>query len=115
MVDAPTVLPINSFFPDKYDSSDDAARVLVDRICAYMHVSPDLVDIDFFSESNRPWLINENGHAIAGTAGLYRGGSRFQIRLERRQLANPMELVGTISHEFAHARLLGESRLSRKK
>jgi hypothetical protein len=110
MIDAPTVLPTPEFFPDEYDTSDDAVRTLVDRVCEYMHVPPDLVDLDFYSESGRPAFVDDQGRAIGGTAGLYRSGHRFTIHLERSQFAHPMALVGTAAHELAHARTLGEGR-----
>jgi hypothetical protein len=112
MIDSPTVLPTNEFFPDPYDASDEAVRALTDRVCDYMRVSRHLVDIEFYSESNRPDFVNEHGQAIGGTAGLYDEGARYTIHLERAQRAEPMILVGTIGHELAHARLLGENRMS---
>lgn len=112
MIDAPTVLPTKEFFPDSYDASEEAVRTLVDRVCGYMHVSCDLLDLDFFSEERRPHFVDEHGHAIGGAAGLFQSGHRFTIRLERTQFHNPMLLVGTIAHELAHARTLGENRCS---
>src|SRR5947207_1575910 len=103
MIDAPTVLPTPEFFPDAYDGSEDAVRALVERVCEYMHVPPDLVDLEFYSEANRPEFVNENGLAIAGTAGLFEEGSRHIIHLERNQFHEPMVLVGTAAHELAHA------------
>jgi hypothetical protein len=112
MLDAPTVLPTAEFFPDPYDASDDAVGTLVDRVCEYMHVPRRLVDLDFFSEHDRPGFVDEAGHAIGGVAGLYHAGYRHTIRLERAQFHNPMHLVGTVAHELAHARTLGENRCS---
>src|SRR5687767_1742367 len=81
MIDAPTVLPTAEFFPDPYDASDRAVRRLVHRVCGYMHVSPDLFDIDFFSERNRPPFVDAAGRAIGGVAGLYEPGYRFTVHL----------------------------------
>jgi hypothetical protein len=41
-------------------------------------------------------------------AGLYQEGV---IRINDNELANPMSLVGTLAHELAHQRLLGERRI----
>jgi hypothetical protein len=110
--DAPTILPTRDFFPEKYDQSDQAVRTLFDRICKYMSVSPNLIDLQFYSEPNRLALVNENGDAIGGAAGTYhKGDSSFVIRIERSQFDRPMTLVGTLAHELAHVRLLGEGRL----
>ena len=111
MIDSPTVLPTAVFFPGPYDGSEAAVRTLVDRVCEYMHVSPDLVDLAFYSEPNRAEFVNEDGFVIGGSAGLYEEGDRCRISLEENQFGRPMELVGTIAHELAHARLLGENRI----
>ena len=42
-------------------------------------------------------------------AGLYEEGrTRFIVRLDEAGLSTPMDLVGTMAHELAHVRLLGE-------
>jgi hypothetical protein len=113
MIDAPTILPTHEFFPDRYDADEKSVTRLVHRVCDYMHVSSDLIDLEFFSEQNRPAFVDESGQPIAGTAGLFQPGRRFTIHLERSQFHNPMLLVGTIAHELAHARTLGENRCFR--
>lgn len=110
MIDSPTILPTSEFFPDEYTGAEPHVRSLVNRVCGYMHVSPDLVDLEFYSEANRPTFVNEEGLAIGGTAGLFADGDRFTIHLEKRQFQEPMHLVGTVAHELAHARTLGEGR-----
>lgn len=112
MIDAPTVLPTAEFFPDRYDASPDAVRTLLDRACGYMHVSPDLIDLDYFSEEGRPDFVDARGRAIGAIAGLFEDGHRVTIHLERSQFHDPMSLVGTIAHELAHVRTLGEGRCS---
>ncbi|HEY7118124.1 MAG TPA: hypothetical protein VH475_16160 [Tepidisphaeraceae bacterium] len=110
MIDATTVLPTAEFFPDEYDGSEQAVRTLVDRVCGYMQVPADRVELDFYSESGRPHFVDEQGRAIGGTAGLYLPDHDITIHLERSGFARPMELVGTVAHELAHARTLGEGR-----
>jgi hypothetical protein len=108
---APTVLPTAAFFPDAYDGSGRAVRQLFERVCGYMHVRPELIDLAFYSEGGRPALVDGAGRPIATTAGLYEGGGhRATIHVERRQLHDPMALVGTMAHELAHCRTLGERR-----
>jgi hypothetical protein len=109
------VLPTASFFPDRYEPSDDAVRVLVNRVCGYMRVPPARIDLQFYSQPGRSILVNDDGHAIAsGAAGTYHeSDQQFVIRIERDQFQNPMTLVGTVAHELAHVRLLGERRLDR--
>jgi hypothetical protein len=63
----------------------------------------------------QPQLVNQHGHAIGSAAGTYsEGDGKFEIRISRGQLHDPMSLVGTIAHELAHVRLLGENRISRE-
>jgi hypothetical protein len=109
----PIILPTSEFFPDPYDGSDEALVAMFNRVCDYMGVSPDLVTLELYSEEHRPNFVNAEGHYLSGSAGLYEEGSdQFTIRIEQSQLAEPMDLVGTIAHELAHVRLLGESRIS---
>ncbi len=108
------MLPSREFFPDANEPSDASVRTLVERVCGYMQVSPELIDLQFYSEARRPRLVNDRGDAIGGTAGTYHeGDDRFVIRIERQQFDHPMTLVGTVAHELAHVRLLGESRIPR--
>ncbi|MCX5662967.1 MAG: hypothetical protein NTW19_25055 [Planctomycetota bacterium] len=108
------VLPTPEFFPDRYDGSDEAVRVMLDRVCGYMDVPPDWVELDFIDEpKDRIWLVNESGKYLPGAAGTFHMGERkFVVRVARSELREPMSLVGTLAHELAHVRLLGEGRLT---
>ena len=111
--DRRTVLPTAEWFPDRYDQSDAAVRTLVDRVCGYMAVDPDTIAVRLFDDPVRTlWLIDDENRAVpTGAAGTYhREDARFVVRLERGQAAEPMHLVGTVAHELAHARLMGEGR-----
>ncbi|MGN6368579.1 MAG: hypothetical protein ACTHN5_09990 [Phycisphaerae bacterium] len=113
-LNARNILPTNDFFPDKIESPEQGATVLVERTCEYMRVPTSTIELDFFSDKGRPQLVNSEGHALGGAAGLYsEGDGRFHIHINRSQLHDPMHLVGTIAHELAHVRLLGENRISR--
>lgn len=106
------VLPTAEFFPDPYDGSERAIRKMLDRVCDYMDVIPDLVELKFLSDPGDLWLVNESGKALPHTAGSYEEGPRkFIIRIARSELDDTMGLVGTIAHELAHVRLLGENRI----
>jgi hypothetical protein len=115
MIDSPTVLPTAEFFPDHYDRTEQSARKLVDRVCDWMSVESSLIDLQFFVRPKRPTFVNQHGHAIGETAGTYhKGDSKFVVRIEQSQFHEPMTLVGTVAHELAHVRLLGEGRLDRE-
>jgi hypothetical protein len=106
------VLPDEDFFPDTYDHSERSVRTLLDRVCRYMDADPDRVELRLFANPVDFGLVNENGHAIPMAAGWYEENNRRTIiRLEKSQLDDRMALIGTIAHELAHLRLLGERRI----
>jgi hypothetical protein len=108
----PIVLPTKEFFPDAYDGSKKAIRQLLDRVCGYMDVVPDLVTLKIVSKAGKIGFVNEHGDAIPEAAGTYyEGYSKSIITIDTTELDRPMELVGTLAHELAHVRLLGESRI----
>jgi hypothetical protein len=110
------VLPTPEFFPDPYDRSKKSVRALLDRVCGFMDVIPDLVKLRFVADAGNVWLVNETGQYLpSGAAGTYEeDGGKFVIRIDKSGLDDPMGLVGTIAHELAHARLLGEGRIMRE-
>src|SRR4051794_4472009 len=48
----PVVLPAPEFFPDPYAGSDDDARVMLDRVCGYMGIAPDTVELSLYQDRN---------------------------------------------------------------
>ena len=108
----PMIVPTAEFFPDPYDGTERDARVLFSRVCRYMGADPSEIDLRFYSEASRPWLVNDAGHYLPGSAGLYGDdGMGTVIRIENANLLEPHDLVGTMAHELAHLRLLGEDRV----
>lgn len=111
----PIVLPTAEFFPDRYRGTYDCIRTLLDRVCDLMDVDPGLVDFEIINDQVRaPWMVNEAGKYLPNAAGgtyQYIDG-RHWIQLDLVETADLVGMVGTLSHELAHARLLGEGRLS---
>jgi hypothetical protein len=125
------VLPTPEFFPDPYDASNKAVRLLLERVCEYMDVDPDRIKLEFVSDAGKIWLVDGSGQYVAQTAGTYEqiteydGDGEFEagdygelrrathslVRIDKQGLHNTMELVGTIAHELAHVRLMGEERV----
>lgn len=106
------ILPTREFFPDRYDGSEEAVYGLMVRVCGYMGVDPDEVDLRIVDHGNRLHLVNERGEALGGAAGTFqRGHSRFKVTVDRDELSRQDDLIGTMAHELAHVRLLGEGRL----
>ena len=111
----PVALPTPGFFPDPYDGSEKSVRQLLDRVCDFMDVLPELVELRLVDNLPKVGLVNEAGHELPGAAGTYYEGPRqFVVTIDRSELQNPTGLVGTVAHELAHARLLGEGRVARE-
>jgi hypothetical protein len=108
------VLPLRHFFPEPYDASDRCTRRLLDRVCDYMEVPAERVDLKFSDDGKRRvGLVNRQGeHVPEAAAGTFRiDGKMFVVTIDRtEQRGEVANLIGTMAHELAHARLLGERR-----
>ncbi len=108
----PIVLPTAEFFPAKYDESYDTVRNLLDQVCKYMDVDPQFVRLEIFNDLTKShYLQNEHGQSLTAAGTYEEGRRRTIIRIAKSGLHSPMKLVGTMAHELAHKRLLGESRI----
>lgn len=106
------ILPLEEFFPERYDRSEHSVYILFQQVCGYMDVDPDMLELKFYKDNNQLGLVNDKGQLLPGAAGLYEESDvKTVIHLENSQLDEPMTLVGTIAHELAHVRLLGENRI----
>lgn len=112
--DVTLVLPTDEFFPDEYFGDEDDAEALVTRVCNYMDVKRDRIEVEFF-EDHYGEIVGSlcfMEGSSEGASGHYRKRrDKFVISLESSQLSNPMTLVATVAHELGHVRLLGEGRI----
>ncbi|TWT79682.1 hypothetical protein CA13_10880 [Planctomycetes bacterium CA13] len=108
------LLPTNDFFPDPMDGTEASVRNLLDQVCKYMDVNPNLVELEIFTNANELWLVNDDGKYLpTGAAGLYdEQVDRTIIHIETSEFMNLAGLVGTMAHELAHLRLMGERRVT---
>ncbi|MCA8996516.1 MAG: hypothetical protein KDA80_06020 [Planctomycetaceae bacterium] len=106
------VRPTNEFFECSYSPTPKGAQALLQQVSRYMDVDPDRVSINIFTDKNPLYFVNEQGLYLPKVAGLYEEGFQTTIHLESSQLENPMDLVGTMAHELAHLRLMGEGRVT---
>jgi hypothetical protein len=113
LLERPVILPTDEFFPDVYDGSKQAVRRMFRRVCKYMEVDPEAVELKLFTDRT-PGSIATIDPTRGFAAGTWEGGEgpwqKGVIRIERSALDRPGDLVGTMAHELAHQRLLGESR-----
>jgi hypothetical protein len=105
------LLPTSDFFPDPYDGSKTAARRVFGRVCEYMDVIPDLVELRFRTEG-KPGFVTEDGYDAGYAAGTYHDSYRKHVvTVDTDGLVDWMGLVSTMAHELGHAKLLGEGRI----
>jgi len=115
------VLPEARFFPEKFTGSEECVRNLVNRICQFMDVDTNHVEVEFFSDrelrSGREKIDGRDGY-FNSAAGLYSHpqsqGERMRISINESKFRNPTALVATIAHELGHVLLLGQRRISDK-
>lgn len=109
----PVVLPTRDFFPDPFDGSKASVKAMLNRVCRYMDVDADRVVLRLKAATGQVDLVDRTGLQLPGAAaGTYHQvGENFVITLNRDELVSPMNLVGTMAHELAHARLMGEGRV----
>jgi hypothetical protein len=115
LLEWPIILPTPSFFPDSWDGTEKSVRAMFRRVCDYMRVDPDDVEMVIFDDrqsSARSAFDPSAGMAAGQWEGAEQPWERGTIRLERSTLDRPADLVGTMAHELAHQRLLGEGRCS---
>ena len=107
------ILPTEEFFPEPYSGTDEDVEVLLRRVCDYMQVDRSRVVLDYSTGGDKVLLVNEEGHHIAGAGGWYEdAGGYAAIQLDVSELEDPIRVVGTLAHELAHARLMGEQRVT---
>lgn len=109
----PLIYPTDDFFPEDYDHSQEAARVLLRRVCGFIGVPYEATILRVTRESKRLWLVNHAGQYLPHAAGTFQSGygGKYVITVDHDQLADPSDLIGTFAHEMAHARLIGEGRI----
>jgi hypothetical protein len=112
------ILPEMSFFPDKYDGTEESVITVVKRVCSYMDVNPDLVDVEFLVDRDDTAAKHRlgGGQDYSGAAGLYftktSGETRKKIPINVSTFKNPTSLVATVAHELGHVILLGGGKIS---
>ena len=107
----PVYLPNAEFFPDPYTGDVESLHRMLRRMCGYMGVDYGQVDLRLMADEVKA------PHPLAPVAasdvcGLYRKRrNRHQISVEENLLNYPEQLVATLAHELAHARIIGENRI----
>ena len=108
-LERPILLPTSEYFPDPWDGSTKAARRMFRRVCGYMNVHPDSVELKFANElKHNPFSLGMAAATWSGGEGIWNKGV---VRVDKSGLDRPADLVGVMAHELSHQRLLGENRI----
>lgn len=113
LLEARVVLPTAEEFPDTYHGTEEDARALLAQFCGYAGVDPNGVELTIYRGKTRGERLTPHADPRPGWAGLYeRRGRKTVVWLEESRLDDPFSTAATFCHELAHARLLGEDRLT---
>lgn len=114
---APVVLATRDFFPDEWNSPEEAVELLLRRVCALLNIPRERVELEI------EWAI-EAIPAHFGIrppegdyVGLYitepdTGRERVVVKLYRG--ADPVSIVAVLAHELCHVLLLGDGKIGRE-
>lgn len=109
LLNAEVILPRAEYFPDPFSGTEEAARVMLDRVCGYMDIDPGTVELSLYEDRNPVY----EGQWQHGTAGLYHEqAGKYRIWIEVNNLDDPLGMVGTMAHELGHVHLLGHGRIT---
>jgi hypothetical protein len=115
LLESPVIKPTSTYFPDEWDGSKESVLRLFHRVCQYMKVDEDAVQLQLFVDKTPLKRFTSDGfpNMAAGTWSGTEGPDPWQkgiIRLEQSILDRPSDLVGVMAHELSHQRLIGEGR-----
>lgn len=114
-----TITPTPQFFPNVYTASQTDAEKLVRKVCEWMRIDPQWVNLLFFEAykiSKGKGREGREGESKWAT-GLYfkkKGSNEFILAIDKNMIADPVVLVATIAHELSHAHLIGSGRVKAK-
>jgi hypothetical protein len=110
LCESAVILPSEDYFPDPYSGTKGCVQAVLDRVCQYMRVDPEKLELHIYSEGmdspgSSPLYIG-TVHRYEGSAGVYGAPSsdlgKSIIGVESAQLADSPALVATLAHEVAH-------------
>lgn len=113
LLERPILLPTCAFFPDPWDGSPKAARRMFRRVCGYMNIDPESLELHLFNDGPKSLFAAEiTGSFAVGTwSDREDVWKKHVIRLGKSMLDRPGDLVGVMAHELSHQLLLGECRI----
>lgn len=117
IAEAATILPTAEYFPERCEETEEYGRTVFKRVCDYMGVKADPIELIFYSDARKP---SKCGGVPGGkpskhdfTSGLYSAeDGHYRIGIETGNLSDPVSLIATMAHELAHYLLLADKKLS---
>jgi tetratricopeptide (TPR) repeat protein len=110
------VTPTDRFFPGRYTPTAEGAAMLLDRLCGYMDVDRNRLDLQLYTSPSAdpvPAAFNpilQRGYALGA---FQEEEGRITIWLEQSRLTEPDSAVSTLAHELGHVHLLADKRCDR--
>src|SRR5262245_43065274 len=95
LLGGPVVVPTAEFFPDPFDGTPDTVGPLLERLCAYMGVGLQGVEVATYYHRRPPDVSPD------ATPGPIR------IWVEESNLSDATALIATLAHELGHVHLRG--------
>ena len=106
LVGAPVLLPDQQYFPDPWLDDARGVVILLRRLLVYAGMPEFRVRVTVYdNDAHAQYDYRGVGHGGAGAAAWFAGidGDLCRFGVERRELGDVEELVGTLGHEVAHA------------
>jgi hypothetical protein len=118
MTQAKVVLPTDECFPDAYDSQEAGLQKLFLRVCGYMSVDPQSVELSILRDTDSlAEMLPQYHYQSKDPAGVHFGGTEQErplIAVNSSLLRDPLAVIATLAHELGHVILLGGGHMSRE-
>jgi hypothetical protein len=106
LVAHPVLLPEAEYFPDDWQDGPEGVVILLRRLLHYAGLGDHHIHLSVYENMEHATYDTHGvGHGAAGAAAWFAGiqGEVCHFGVERRELRDVEELVGTLGHEVAHA------------
>lgn len=123
LLNTTVILPSVQFFPEGWDASEECMEALVNRVCGYMGVPREDIELNLFRDPGEemardlrqqaPHFKGAQDYEGAGYYGGQGDDERYRISLKISHRNDPISVIATVAHELSHVLLLGEGRLKR--
>lgn len=107
------ITPSDEFLPDSYSGRVDEVEQLFLRVCDWIGVSHNVVELKLFDEAIPSSYLADSRVSPLGVYTQRKSpGERHIVWVQRSQVEDPLQFVATAAHELAHCILLGDEWLN---